>query len=205
MRYATAAAFRMALEERIRQRGAADGTAIWWIRRRVAIERFLSRLQAPPDSPWLLKGALALDLRFPHRARTTKDLDLGIDVSLLGGSRLDHAKIAQMLREAAVYPLPDFFIFTVPREGEEVFHEKGSRTYRFTVQAVLGGRLFEEFKVDVGTRPELVAPVEEVPESDTLAFTELLPGWNFFGIIGPGLSREVKGWRDGEERFPQSL
>lgn len=176
MLYATAVAFRTALEERIKQRSAADGTAIWRMRKRVAIERFLARLQAPLDSPWLLKGAFALDLRFRDRARTTKDLDLGIDVSLAGGATLGRAEIADRLRVAATYPLEDFFVFNIRDEGEEILQEPGARTFRFATQAALAARSFEEFKVDVGTRPELVTPAEEVPESDTLAFAGIVPG-----------------------------
>jgi len=176
MQYATAAAFRMALEERIKQQSAAEGTALWRMRKRVAFERLLARLQARPNSPWLLKGAFALDLRFRDRARSTKDVDLSIDVSLVGAAPLADTKIVEILRDAARYPLPDFFIYNIPSEGEEVLHEKGSPTQRFTVHAALAGRLFEELKVDVSTRQEVVSPVEEVPESDALAFAGILPG-----------------------------
>ena len=176
MRYRSAAAFRMALEERIRQRAAASGTAIERMRKRVAIERFLARLQASPDSPWLLKGAFALDLRFQDRARTTKDLDLGSDISLLGNAPIERPEIEARLRQATESALADFFAFAVPGEGEEIVQEPGPRAYRFIVHAALAGRLFEEFKVDIATNPELVSPIEEVPESDTLAFAGIVPG-----------------------------
>jgi len=175
MRYRTAAAFRMALEERIKQRSATDGTAIQRMQKRVAIERFLARLQGSPDSPWLLKGAFALDLRFRDRARTTKDLDLGGDISLLGKAPLESAEIAGRLRQAAEHPVADFFVFGIPGEGEEIVQEPAARAYRFIVYASLAGRPFEEFGVDIATRPELVAPIEEVPESDTLAFAGIVP------------------------------
>jgi predicted nucleotidyltransferase component of viral defense system len=175
MRYATATAFRTALEERVRQRSIADGTAIERMRKRVAIERFIARLQVQPSSPWFLKGAFALDLRFRDRARTTKDLDLGIDVSLLGNEPLERDVVAGLLRQAAECPLEDFFVFSIPGEGQEILQEPGARAYRFTVHAALGGRIFEQFKVDVGTKSELVAPVEEVSESDMLAFAGIAP------------------------------
>jgi hypothetical protein len=176
MRYPTAAAFRMALEERIKQRSAAEGTALWRMRKRVAFERLLARLQAQPNGPWLLKGAFALDLRFRDRARSTKDVDLSIDVSLVGAVPFPDAKIVDILRDAAAYSLPDFFIYSIPSEGEEVLHEKGSPTYRFTVHSSLAGRLFEELNVDVSTRQELVAHTEEVLESDVLSFAGIVPG-----------------------------
>ncbi len=175
MRYATAPNFRTALEERIRQIAGRDGSAIQRIRKRVAFERFLARLQAPPDSPWFLKGAFALDLRFGERARTTKDLDLGIYLSLRGDPGPGPEEIAKLLRKAAEYSLDDFFVFTVPGEGEEILQEPDAPAYRFTVQGWLAGRLFESFKVDVGTGLQLVTPVEEIPESDILTFAGIVP------------------------------
>ena len=175
MRYATAPNFRTALEERIRQIAGRDGFAIQRIRKRVAFERFLARLQAPPDRPWFLKGAFALDLRFGDRARTTKDLDLGIYLSLRGDPGPGPEEIAKLLREAAEYSLEDFLVFTVPGEGEEILQEPDARAYRFTVQAWLAGRRFESFRVDVGTGLQLVTPVEEIPESDILTFAGIVP------------------------------
>jgi len=175
MRYATAARFRMALEERIKQRSLTDGVAIQRLRKRLAFERFLARLQDRPDSPWLLKGAFALDLRFGDRARATKDLDLGIHLSLRGDSAPGREQIAELLRDAAAHSLEDFFVFSVPGEGEDILQEPGARAYRFTVRASLADRLFEDFRVDVGAGLELVRPVEETPESDTLTFAGIVP------------------------------
>ena len=176
MRYTTAADFRRALEERIRQRSAAEGVAIQRLRKRVAFERFLARLQASPDSPWFLKGAFALDLRFGDRARATQDLDLGLDLSLRGDPFLGRGEVLQLLREAAAYPLLDFFVFSIPGEGQDISQEPAARAYRFTVQASLAARRFEDFRVDVGADMQLVAPAEKIPESDILAFAGIVPG-----------------------------
>ncbi len=175
MRYPTAAAFRMALEERIRQRSAADGVAIQRLRKRVAFERFLARLQAPPDSPWFLKGAFALDLRFGDRSRTTKDLDLAIDLAIAPDVPTTPAGVTELLQAAAAYELDDFIVFRVPAEGEQIQQEPSAHTYRFHTRALLDRRPFEDFKVDVGTVTPLVAPTEEIPESDTLLFAGIVP------------------------------
>ncbi|MGH7411677.1 MAG: nucleotidyl transferase AbiEii/AbiGii toxin family protein, partial [Candidatus Methylomirabilis sp.] len=175
MRYATAPNFRTALEERIRQIAGRDGFAIQRIRKRVAFERFLARIQAPPDSPWFLKGAFALDLRFADRSRTTRDLDLGIDLSLMSDPTIAAAEIVHRLREGGGHQLQDFFVFSVPGEGEEILQEPGTHAYRFTVRASLADRPFEDFRVDVGAGLQLVTPVEEIPESDTLAFSGIVP------------------------------
>lgn len=175
MRYATAANFRTALEERIRQIPGRDGFAIQRLRKRLAFERFLARLQDPSDSPWFLKGAFALDLRFGERARTTKDLDLGIDLSLVSDPTIAGPEIVHRLREGGARPLQDFFVFSVPGEGEEILREPGAHAYRFTVRASLADRPFEDFRVDVGAGLELVTPVEEIPETDTLTFAGIVP------------------------------
>lgn len=176
MRYATAAAFRMALEEHISRIHQAGSAAIPRLRKRIAFERFLRRLQVSPDSPWVLKGAVALDLRFGNRARATKDLDVGIDPSFLGPTSHDPSEIAGRLQVAAATPLEDFFIFSLPREGENIPVEPGVRAYRFRVRASLAGRPFEEFRLDVGLGIQLIAPPEEIPESDTLIFAGIAPG-----------------------------
>lgn len=175
MRYVNAANFRMALEERIRQRSAADGVAIQRLRKRVTFERFLARLQAPPDSPWFLKGAFALDLRFGDRSRTTKDLDLAVDLAIAPNVPTTPAAVAERLHAAAAYELDDFIGFSVSAEGEQIQQEPSARTYRFHVRALLDSRPFEDFKVDVGTVTPLVAPTEEIPESDTLLFAGIVP------------------------------
>ena len=176
MRYATAGNFRTALEEKIRLLSAGDGFAIQRVRKYVAFERFLARLQAPADSPWFLKGAFALELRFRNRARTTRDLDLGMDLVLIEDIQPNRAEVAERLRTAAGHPLNDFFVFGIPVEGEEIISTPDAVAYRFAVQASLADRRFEEFSVDVGPMTPLVIPGEEIPESETLAFAGIAPG-----------------------------
>ena len=77
-RYATATAFRAALETRLRQQAGGGQASLGRLRRRVAFERLLARLFAEEASPWLLKGGYALELRLGDTARATRDLDLGV-------------------------------------------------------------------------------------------------------------------------------
>jgi len=60
MRYATAAAFRQALDDRLKIEAAKTGLGIARLRKRVAFELFLRRLVAVAPDRWVLKGALAL-------------------------------------------------------------------------------------------------------------------------------------------------
>ena len=48
------------------------------VRRQVAFDRLLARLFSSTNPPWVLKGGYALELKFAT-ARTTKDIDLGLD------------------------------------------------------------------------------------------------------------------------------
>ena len=80
MKYATAQAFRQALEEKIRRE--YQGKDIPRIRKMVAFERLMARL----DEHWILKGGYAIQLR-TEKARTTQDVDL-----LLSKSRFKELK-----------------------------------------------------------------------------------------------------------------
>ena len=76
MKYKDAAAFRMALEQRLKDRAGNDGAQLARDRKRVAFDRLLVRLIEVAKGRWLLKGGFALELRLAARARSTKDIDI---------------------------------------------------------------------------------------------------------------------------------
>jgi hypothetical protein len=67
--YATAGAFRKALEERLKSMSQTEQIDINRLR------RLLARLFREDSAPWVLKGGYALELRFKS-ARSTIDIDL---------------------------------------------------------------------------------------------------------------------------------
>jgi hypothetical protein len=71
MRYESNAAFRRALEERLRQQSLTFGGPLVRLRKMVAFERFLARLVTVQAGAWALKGGLALQFHLGERARTT--------------------------------------------------------------------------------------------------------------------------------------
>jgi hypothetical protein len=78
--YATAGAFRAALETRLNERARRDAVDLHRLRRQVVFDRLLARLfdpSQPVRDGWVLKGGYALEMRF-HMARSTKDLDLTV-------------------------------------------------------------------------------------------------------------------------------
>ena len=82
--YQSGAAFRRALEERLRNRSIKTGIPLVRLRKTVAFDRFLARLiRHQPDS-WVLKGGFAIQLRLVDKARTTKDIDDGREMRMRG-------------------------------------------------------------------------------------------------------------------------
>ena len=172
MRYETPAPFRQALEERLRQREQETKEPLVRMRKRLVFERCMVRLQKKSDSPWVVKGGFALELRMGMRARMTKDLDLFVDMGYFGGKKLSSAEVARKLREDMDGAGKDGFVFVVS-EGEEQRQIPGVQAYRFNVEARLAGRRFETIRIDVGIGDPLVLPLEELKGSDLLSFAEI--------------------------------
>jgi hypothetical protein len=68
-RYASAAAFRVALETRLKAISQAEGIDLQRLRRQVSFDRLLARLFAEKNAPWLLKGGYAMNYACGQRAR----------------------------------------------------------------------------------------------------------------------------------------
>jgi predicted nucleotidyltransferase component of viral defense system len=158
VRYGDAAAFRQALEQRLRTRAAGDGARLARDRKRVAFDRLLARLVEAAPERWLLKGGFALDLRLANRARTTRDVDIDWQAA--------EEELFDALIDAAELETGDFFTFEIGRTGTPPERLGGS--HRFRVTAHLAGRQFETFLLDVGL------PSDPVGEHDTLTTPDLL-------------------------------
>lgn len=165
MRYGDAAAFRQALEQRLRTRAAGDGARLARDRKRVAFERLLARLSEVAPGDWLLKGGFALDLRLADRARATRDVDLDWQA--------DEEELAETLIEAAAVDGDDFFTFRIERTGMPPERLGGS--HRFRVTTSLAGRIFETFLLDVGLRSSLVDERDTLTTTDLLSFADIEP------------------------------
>ena len=173
--FKTAAAFRQALEQRLKTIAEARGVPLNTLRLKLTIERLLARLFASADAPWLLKGGYAMELRFRPNARTTKDIDL--TVPALHGSghqseRMD--RIRDQLQAATDADLGDFFQFLVgaPQAELQGAPQGGAR---FPIEARLAGRLFGRFHVDVGVGDAVHGSPERLTGDDLLAFAGVAP------------------------------
>jgi hypothetical protein len=76
--YASDAAFRVALEQRLASLARSTNVSLDRLRRQVVLERLLARLDAVEPGAWVLKGAMALEVRLGTAARATMDVDLGL-------------------------------------------------------------------------------------------------------------------------------
>ena len=111
--YATAGAFRKALEERLKRASLHDQIDPNRFRRQVSFDRLLARLFREETAPWVLKGGYALELRF-KAARSTVDIDLTVqrvEATAAGGDT--NQIVREMLQSAADVSLGDWFEFAV--------------------------------------------------------------------------------------------
>jgi predicted nucleotidyltransferase component of viral defense system len=173
--YNSIAAFRIALEQRLNKHANDEGVNIMRLRRLVAFDRLLARLFYGNDSPWVLKGGYATELRLRGHARSTKDIDLSIPREItasIGISTLD-STLRDLLQQAARIDLGDWFRFRV---GEPMMDLGGPPEggTRFPVAALLD-RPFIEFHIDVGLGDLFSPPAEVLRGNDLLSFAGIAP------------------------------
>jgi hypothetical protein len=152
------------------------------LRRQVAFDRLLCRLFRQVDSPWLLKGGYAMELRI-RSARTTRDIDLALRIPLKGARDWDAVEMRELLTQASDVDLGDGFVFAIgePTLDLDAAPYGGSR---FPIEARMAGRRFVGFHLDVSAGDVLREPFE------------LLEGYDWLGFAGiakarlPAISRE---------------
>lgn len=166
MRYASAGAFRTALEQRLLTRAKQTGVPLMRLRKLVAFDHLIARLMAAAPDRWVLKGAVALHFRAGPQFRSTMDLDLG---------RYDDEQAAtDDLLLAQTLDLGDYFGFAIQRTSRLDALLEGAAV-RYHVTAELDGRPFEFVTVDVGfgAPPPLAPDVLRGP--DLLGFAGIPP------------------------------
>jgi hypothetical protein len=142
-RYDSPAAFKQALEHRLRA-ATAPGVPLARTRQLAVFDRMLARIVEVFGDAATLKGGIALELRL-ERARTTKDIDLrmmGAPEDLLG-----------RLQEAGRLDLDDFMFFDIePDPHRPDIDAEGMKYdgFRFKVECKLAGKLYgQRFGVDI--------------------------------------------------------
>lgn len=168
--YRTPEAFRMALEQRQRERAASAQVPLNRVSQIDLYFRFLDRvIRELGDGAVVLKGGLALELRL-GRARTTLDIDLRASGS--------PPEVYAQLRAAGLRDHGDFLRFVVEESkdpeiaGEGVVYEGR----RFKVQAMLANRPYlRRFGLDVAFGDAMVGAPELMIAPDALSFMGIPP------------------------------
>jgi hypothetical protein len=170
-KFNNAADFRKSLEMRLLKNSQNSGLDLQRLRKQVAFERFLARLFHNPDSPWILKGGHAMEIRLKI-ARATQDIDLFVKSHSITTSQ---QLILEQLQQDSSTNLFDFFEYRVSAPQREL---KGPPYggFRFPIESRIASRSFEKFHLDVGIGDICLEPLEQLPGQ----------GWlGFYGISAP--------------------
>lgn len=169
-KYGTATAIRAALDTRLLDEARRQGRDPNWLRRRLAFTRLLVRLVDQDPDIWVLKGGMAVELRRPGLARSTRDLDLVLRPGLIADpsdpQELHGALVDALLED----PDGDGLVFTVSSPTRLRDDAYGRPAWRFPVACRLAGRPLAAIKVDVVARPEEIGGVERHELPDVLGF-----------------------------------
>lgn len=151
-KYATAKAYRSALETRIVNEHRETKEDISRLRKKAAFDAGLARLYAN-DHGFVLKGGYALELRL-KTSRSTKDLDFVTKRFLratLSKGKEDLPESLRTLLEQALQSKTggddDNFVFIVGEVMTELVGGGGG--YRYPIESRLDGRKFESFHIDI--------------------------------------------------------
>ena len=189
--YASAGAFRRALEERLKQIAQAEQTDINRLRRQVAFDRLLARLFHTDHAPWTLKGGYALELRL-QAARSTVDIDLTIQKAVFtsDNSEQTNSAIREMLQDAANQQLGDWLEYLI---GAPMMDLDGAPYggARYPIEARMDARTFARFHLDAGVGDIVIEPLETA---------KCRPWLQFAGIGSPQITMISR-----EQHFAEKL
>jgi hypothetical protein len=168
--YATAAAFRRALEERLKRASRADQIDLNRLRLQLSFDRLLARLFRPESVPWALKGGYALELRF-KAARSTVDIDLTLERvdGLTAKAHETNLVVWRMLQDAANASIDDWFEYTIGPPALDLTAAPFGGA-RYPVEARMDLRVFTRFHLDVGIGDVIMQPLDAVSCRDWLGF-----------------------------------
>jgi predicted nucleotidyltransferase component of viral defense system len=166
MRYNSSESFRQALEGRIRDLSATTGLSIDRLRRRVLMERILSRLEQADPGLWVLKGGMALEVRLAERARLTKDIDLALREDVATGDVIADQLLSALTQDS----FGDRFTFAVSVPELLQADGGGHVTWRVRVDCSLSGRAFGTVKMDISPRTHEVHATDRLVLPNSLEF-----------------------------------
>jgi hypothetical protein len=173
--FKTSSAFRASLESRLRTLAEERQIQLHTLRLKVVIERLLARLFHAPDPVWLLKGGFAMELRYRPRARTTKDVDLTVALGVMSDEQArTPPRLRDRLQEAVGADLADYLEFRIGAARLEL-NAPPLGGARFPCEAVLAGRSYAKFHIDVGCGDALVGEPDVLTGEGLMEFAGIAP------------------------------
>lgn len=163
-KFKTSTDFRKSLENRLKNLANQTDHDLQRLRRTVAFDRLLARLLNANDTPFVLKGGYAMELRFSN-ARATKDIDLTF---IKKTNQLVKNTILADLKKMSLKDLGDFFSYQI---GDAQLDLKNAPYggARYPVSSYIDGKLFVRFQLDVGG-DAIVSETETIQGKDWLGF-----------------------------------
>jgi hypothetical protein len=174
--YATAAAFRKALEERLKRTSLVERIDLNRLRRQLSFDRLLTRLFREEPAPWVLKGGYALELRFKG-ARSTVDIDLTLQRVATPQSGDTNQVVREMLQTAAEVPCGDWFEYVIGPPAMDLTAAPYGGA-RYPVEARMDGRIFARFHLDAGVGDVVIQPLDTIVCRDWLGYATR-PSWSY--------------------------
>jgi hypothetical protein len=149
--YATPAAFRRALTDKLKSKAKTSHWTLQQLQRHMAYDRLLERLYLV-DEGWIVKGATALLAR-EIGVRGTRDIDV---------YREEAREVAEAeVREAAAMDIGDWFRLDI---GAGTPVGDGATSVRLPVTAYVGTAVWAQFHVDlVGSDLRMTGEPDDVP------------------------------------------
>ncbi len=191
-RYATPAAFRRALTDRLRAAAKEGRWSLQQLQRQVAYDRLIERLYLIDDG-WIVKGATALLAR-----------DIGVrgslDIDLYREAAREIAE--EEARRAAAADIGDWFRFEIDG-GIDI----GNHSVRLPVNATIGTTTWVEFRVDLmGSDLRMTGQPEDVPPLARGVIPEVEQrGYRAYPLVDHVADKVAATYeRHGEERRPST-
>jgi hypothetical protein len=149
-RYKTPAAFRSAVDTKLRTSARQTRRPFSELRREFLYQRFLARVFAQDDSPWVLKGGVGLLIRLPG-ARHSRDIDL---MHLDANPAVAEAE----LREIGQRDLGDHLRFEIVRSVPLSVPD----ALKLKMVAYTGVTIWDSFDIDVSCERHFVAELQSI-------------------------------------------
>jgi hypothetical protein len=167
VRYRTADSFRRALDDRLLRAADTAGLPLDRLRKHVAFERFLARVEEVSPRSWVLKGGVAINCRLRTYLRPSRDIDLACGDDAAGIQR-------QFVAIAEAVTRPDdhfrFLLSLAPAPS----NAPGTQL-RFKLTTYVADRPYDLATVDVVIEPDLAPAADVLAVPSLLGFADLPP------------------------------